>query len=165
MKRTICILLIVMLVLSTVSCDTKTIVVANDSAMLAYEGDQPSTEFDMNFPQSWGDETIQSYLDSYEPLVVHKGDVISLEFEDAVLHADAFRVCYVDVYENEVKHMGNATLDQNAFSSDRILIDTDWWYEDPDFSGQYTTWAYWISVSLSHDANPTRIYYLRISFA
>ena len=164
MKRFICTLLILVVLSCLVSCNMQTTVSVYDYAMIAYEGDQPATEFDLNFPADWGNETIQKYLNSYEPITVHKGDILTLEIDDATLDADAFRVCYVDANGNEIKHTGNIELIQRAFSDDYIEIHTDWWYEDSNFAGQYATWAYWIAVSAPNEINPTRIYYLRLQF-
>ena len=103
-------------------------------------------------------------LDLYEPLTIHEGDVLSLEIDGVVFVAEAFRVCYIDADGNEVKHRGNILLDKNSFSNDRIVIDTDWWYNDPEFVGQHSVWAYWISVSLPSEENETRVYYFRARF-
>ena len=164
MKRILCLIFSLIFLISVTSCGEKT-VSADDIVMLAYEGNTPATEFALNFPTDLAEETIKAYLASYDPIVVHKGETITFALDGAVSNVDAFRVCYMDEDGNEVKHQGIATLDANAFSDDLVEIGTDWWYDDPEFVGQYTTWAYWIAVSLPNEENSTRIYYLRVEFA
>lgn len=163
MKKIVSLFLCIVFLLSMASCE-ETTVLANDAVMLAYEGDTPGTSFRFDFPEEWGEETIRKYLTDHEPIVVHKGDVIAFEVEGAVSSADAFRVCYVDADGNEVQYTGSVTLEQNTFSNDRVVIDTERWYDDPEFAGQYTTFAYWIFVDIPGAEDPTKIYYLRLEY-
>ncbi len=163
MKKILSICLCIVFLLSMASCGETTVLV-NDAVMLAYEGDTPGTSFRLDFPEEWGEETIQTYLNDYEPIVVHKGDVIAFEVEGAVSAVDAFRVCCVDADGNEVKYTGSVTLEKNSFSNDRVVIDTARWYDDPEFAGQHTTFAYWIWVDIPDAENPTKIYYLRLEY-
>jgi type II secretory pathway component PulC len=163
MKKILLLCLCIVFLLSMASCG-ETIVLVNDAVMQAYEGDAPGTAFRFDFPEEWGAETIQKYLTEYEPVVVHKGDIIAFEVEGAVSSADAFRVCFIDEDGNEVKYTGNATLEKHSFSNDRIVIDTAHWYEDLAFEGQYMTFAYWIWVDIPDAEKPTKIYYLRLQY-
>ena len=163
MKRIFFVCLCMVFLLSAASCGETTVLV-NDSVMLAYEGDTPGTSFRFDFPEEWGEETIQKYLTEYEPVVVHHGDVIAFEVEGAVSSVDAFRVCFIDADGNEVKYTGNVTLEKHSFSNDRIVIDTARWYDDPTFAGQHTTFAYWIWGDIPNAENPTKIYYLRLEY-
>ena len=163
MKKILSLCLCIVFLLSMASCGETTVLV-NDSVMLAYEGDTPGTSFRLDFSEELAEEWVQNYLTDYEPVVVHKGDVIAFEVEGAVSSVEAFRVCVIDADGKEIPYTGRVTLEKHILSNDRVVIDTACWYEDPTFAGQYTDWAYYIAVSLSSEENATKIYYLRIRF-